>query len=90
VREHSCDAVVEIWECAASMRKDDFTVPARGEWVGEEHVDCCTTGLVRTVEHGLREVAIYEVVVDGVGRVDEDYSFPAIQLLPDGTKVFMH
>jgi len=48
-----------------------------------DQVDGCSGGLVRVVDYGLWEDRRYKVGVEGMGRVDEDYSAALVELIPD-------
>lgn len=60
-----------------------------GKGVREDHINCSAAGLMWVVKHRFGKMVVDKIGVHWVRWVDEDHRFATIQLLPDGTEVFM-
>ena len=83
VGQHRGGADGEIRKRAPRVREDDPAPSIPPQDPAHHHVDGRARGLVRVVDHRLREVGVREPRVRGVGGVHEDDGGLGVQVLPD-------
>ena len=71
------------------MRENDLTPAVGAQSAAQDQIHSRAARLVRVVVHWLREVRVYEVSVDRMGRVGEDDGAAAVEVCPDGAEVWV-